>query len=142
MNKMFPSLIRTESDQLTYGLHIILRFEIEQEMINGKLAIKDVRDSWNERMSDLLGVEVPNDTHGVLQDIHWQAAASATSRRTDRQRDQPQAWEMSARHPEHLRSVPARATSARCATGRRSTCITSAVSSARARPPRSFPAAR
>ena len=71
MNKMFPSLIRTESDQLTYGMHIILRFEIEQEMINGKLAIKDVRDSWNQRMNDLLGVEVPNDTQGVLQDIHW-----------------------------------------------------------------------
>jgi carboxypeptidase Taq len=71
MNKMFPSLIRTESDQLTYGMHIILRFEIEQEMINGTLAIKDVRDSWNERMNDLIGVEVPNDTQGVLQDIHW-----------------------------------------------------------------------
>lgn len=71
MNKMFPSLIRTESDQLTYGMHIILRFEIEQEMINGKLAISDVRDSWNARMKDLLGVDVPNDTQGVLQDIHW-----------------------------------------------------------------------
>lgn len=71
MNKMFPSLIRTESDQLTYGMHIILRFEIEQEMINGTLAINDVRNSWNERMHDLLGVDVPDDTRGVLQDIHW-----------------------------------------------------------------------
>jgi carboxypeptidase Taq len=71
MNKMYPSLIRTESDQLTYGMHIILRFEIEQEMINGTLAISDVRDSWNARMKDLLGVDVPDDTRGVLQDIHW-----------------------------------------------------------------------
>ena len=74
MNKMFPSLIRTESDQLTYGMHIILRFEIEQEMINGTLLINDVRDSWNARMTDLLGVEVPDDTRGVLQDIHWAGA--------------------------------------------------------------------
>ena len=71
MNKMFPSLIRTESDQLTYGMHIILRFEIEQEMINGTLAVNDVNESWNARMNDLLGVKVPNDTQGVLQDIHW-----------------------------------------------------------------------
>ncbi len=71
MNKMFPSLIRTESDQLTYGMHIILRFEIEQEMINGTLAVKDARDSWNARMKDLLGVDVPHDGDGILQDIHW-----------------------------------------------------------------------
>jgi carboxypeptidase Taq len=71
MNKLFPSLIRTESDQLTYGMHIILRFEIEQEMIDGKLAIKDVAESWNARMKDLLGVDVPDDKQGVLQDIHW-----------------------------------------------------------------------
>ncbi len=71
MNKLFPSLIRTESDQLTYGMHIILRFEIEQEMIDGKLAIKDVSESWNARMKDLLGVDVPDDKQGVLQDIHW-----------------------------------------------------------------------
>jgi carboxypeptidase Taq len=71
MNKMFPSLIRTESDQLTYGMHIILRFEIEQVMINGTLAVNDVNESWNARMDNLLGVKVPNDAQGVLQDIHW-----------------------------------------------------------------------
>jgi carboxypeptidase Taq len=74
MNKMYPSLIRTESDQLTYGMHIILRFEIEQEMINGALAINDARESWNARMKDLLGVDVPDDTRGILQDIHWAGA--------------------------------------------------------------------
>jgi carboxypeptidase Taq len=71
MNKLFPSLIRTESDQLTYGMHIILRFEIEQEMITGTLEIKDISESWNARMKDLLGVDVPDDKQGVLQDIHW-----------------------------------------------------------------------
>ncbi|HRA48607.1 MAG TPA: carboxypeptidase M32, partial [Thermomicrobiales bacterium] len=71
MNKLFPSLIRTESDQLTYGMHIILRFEIEQEMINGTLAVADIAESWNARMKDLLGVNVPDDEQGVLQDIHW-----------------------------------------------------------------------
>ncbi|MDQ2682051.1 MAG: carboxypeptidase M32, partial [Chloroflexota bacterium] len=67
MNKMFPSLIRTEADQLTYGMHIILRFEIEQEMINGTLAVKDAAESWNARMKDLLGVDVPHDGDGILQ---------------------------------------------------------------------------
>lgn len=71
MNKMRPSLIRTESDQLTYGMHIILRFEVEQELIAGTLKPADVREAWNARMKDYLGVDVPDDKRGVLQDIHW-----------------------------------------------------------------------
>ena len=71
INKMQPSLIRTESDQLTYGMHIILRFEIEQELIAGTLKAADVREAWNARMKEYLGVDVPDDKQGVLQDIHW-----------------------------------------------------------------------
>ena len=71
VNKMRPSLIRTESDQLTYGMHVILRFEIEQALIAGTLRPADVREAWNAKMREYLGVEVPDDMRGVLQDIHW-----------------------------------------------------------------------
>jgi carboxypeptidase Taq len=70
-NKMFPSLIRVEADETTYALHIILRFEIEQDLIDGRLAISDVPEAWNAKMRDYLGIEVPDDARGVLQDIHW-----------------------------------------------------------------------
>jgi hypothetical protein len=68
-----PSLIRIEADEVTYNLHIILRFELEQRLIEGSLDPKDLPEAWSEGMADLLGVEVPDDTHGVLQDIHWSA---------------------------------------------------------------------
>jgi carboxypeptidase Taq len=68
---MKPSLIRVEADETTYALHIIVRFEIEQDLINGDLAVNDLPAAWNSKMRDYLGVEVPDDAHGVLQDIHW-----------------------------------------------------------------------
>jgi carboxypeptidase Taq len=71
VNQVRPSLIRVEADETTYNLHIILRFELELAMLEGGLAIDDVPAAWNEGMSRLLGVEVPDDAHGVLQDIHW-----------------------------------------------------------------------
>jgi carboxypeptidase Taq len=71
VNKVQPSFIRVEADEATYGLHIILRFEIEQEIISGKLALRDVPEAWNTRMKEYLGVTVPNDAQGVLQDVHW-----------------------------------------------------------------------
>jgi carboxypeptidase Taq len=71
INKVQPSLIRVEADEATYGLHIILRFELEQEVMNGTLALKDLPDAWNARMKQYLGVDVPDDAQGVLQDIHW-----------------------------------------------------------------------
>ncbi len=71
INKVQPSLIRVEADEATYNLHIILRFELEQEIINGKLALHDLPEAWNTRMREYLGVTVPNDGVGVLQDIHW-----------------------------------------------------------------------
>lgn len=73
INKVQPSLIRIEADEATYALHIILRFELEQEMIAGKIALKDLPAVWNTRFHDYFGLEVPNDALGVLQDIHWSA---------------------------------------------------------------------
>jgi carboxypeptidase Taq len=70
-NKVEPSLIRVEADQVTYNLHIILRFELEQEIFAGRIELRDLPEAWNARMRDYLGVEVPDDANGVLQDVHW-----------------------------------------------------------------------
>jgi carboxypeptidase Taq len=71
INRVQPSLIRIKADEVTYGMHIILRFELEQDLINGRVAIPDLPGVWNERMQEYLGVDVPNDAQGVLQDTHW-----------------------------------------------------------------------
>jgi carboxypeptidase Taq len=71
INVVRPSFIRVEADELTYVLHIVLRFELEQAMLHGELAAADVRDAWNERTWALLGLRPPTDREGVLQDIHW-----------------------------------------------------------------------
>jgi carboxypeptidase Taq len=71
VNRVAPSLIRVEADEVTYGLHIIIRFELEQELVEGRLAIRDLPEAWNARYKEYLGVEVPDDAHGVLQDVHW-----------------------------------------------------------------------
>jgi carboxypeptidase Taq len=71
VNRAEPGLIRVEADETTYSLHIILRFELEQRLIEGSLDPRDLPEAWSEGMADLLGVDVPDDTHGVLQDIHW-----------------------------------------------------------------------
>jgi carboxypeptidase Taq len=73
VNKVQPSLIRVEADEATYGLHIILRFELEREMIAGTLDLKDLPEAWNARMKEYLGIDVPSDADGVLQDVHWSA---------------------------------------------------------------------
>ncbi len=75
INKVQPSLIRVEADEATYNLHIILRFELEQEIMERRLALKDLPEAWNARMKAYLGIDVPDDTHGVLQDIHWSGGA-------------------------------------------------------------------
>jgi carboxypeptidase Taq len=75
VNKVHPSLIRIDADEVTYNLHIILRFELEQELIENRLAVKDLPAAWNERMEEYLGVEVPDDARGVLQDMHWASGA-------------------------------------------------------------------
>jgi carboxypeptidase Taq len=71
VNTVEPSLIRVEADEATYNLHIILRFELEQAMLADEFPLEQLPDEWNARMWDYLGVEVPNDTEGVLQDVHW-----------------------------------------------------------------------
>jgi carboxypeptidase Taq len=75
VNKVEPSLLRVESDEVTYSLHIILRFELEQELLSAELDLRDLPDAWNSRMEEYLGVEVPDDAHGVLQDMHWSAGS-------------------------------------------------------------------
>ena len=75
INKVQPSLIRVEADEATYNLHIILRFELEQEIMEGKIALRDLPEVWNARMKSYLGVDVPDDAHGVLQDIHWSSGS-------------------------------------------------------------------
>ena len=71
INRVQPSLIRIKADEVTYGMHVILRFELEQDLINGRGAVRDLPTAWNERMYEYLGVDVPNDAQGVLQDTHW-----------------------------------------------------------------------
>lgn len=71
INKTQPSFIRVEADELTYNFHIILRFELEQAMLNGDLAAADLPAAWNDKMSELLGVVPPNNSEGCLQDVHW-----------------------------------------------------------------------
>ena len=71
INCVQPSFIRVEADEATYSLHIILRFELEQEMIEGKLALADLPEAWNARFKEYMGVAVPSDADGVLQDVHW-----------------------------------------------------------------------
>ncbi|HWF73249.1 MAG TPA: carboxypeptidase M32 [Solirubrobacteraceae bacterium] len=73
VNKVHPTFIRVEADEATYGLHIILRFELEQELIAGRIAVEDLPEVWNERFQRYFGLEVPDDAHGVLQDVHWAA---------------------------------------------------------------------
>jgi carboxypeptidase Taq len=70
-----PSLIRVSADQMTYPLHIVLRFELERALIEGTLDVADLPTAWNDGMRRLLGVEVPDDASGVLQDVHWSSGA-------------------------------------------------------------------
>ncbi|HWF73433.1 MAG TPA: carboxypeptidase M32 [Solirubrobacteraceae bacterium] len=73
VNRVHPTFIRVEADEATYGLHIILRFELEQELIDGRIAVEELPEVWNERFRRYFGLEVPDDAHGVLQDVHWAA---------------------------------------------------------------------
>ncbi len=71
VNAVEPSLIRVEADEATYNLHIILRFELEQAIIGDEFPLEQLPEEWNRRIWEYLGIEVPNDTLGVLQDVHW-----------------------------------------------------------------------
>ena len=71
INKVGRSLIRTDADEVTYNLHVMLRFDLETELLEGKLAVKDLPEAWNERYRKDLGVVPPDEAVGVLQDMHW-----------------------------------------------------------------------
>jgi carboxypeptidase Taq len=71
INKSMSSLIRVEADELTYNFHIILRFELEQAMLNGDLEAKDLPEAWNDKFKELLGIVPPTNAQGCLQDVHW-----------------------------------------------------------------------
>lgn len=71
LNRVERGLIRTEADELTYNLHVMIRFDLELQMLDGRLAIADLPDAWNARYLSDLGVEVPDNSDGCLQDVHW-----------------------------------------------------------------------
>ena len=71
VNRVEPSLIRVEADEVTYNLHIILRFELEQALIEGRMEVEDLPEAWNAKMGEYIGITPPTDANGVMQDIHW-----------------------------------------------------------------------
>ena len=71
INKVQRSLIRTDADEVTYNLHVMIRFDLELQMLEGNLAVKDLPDAWHARYQSDLGLRAPNDIDGVLQDVHW-----------------------------------------------------------------------
>ena len=70
-NIVRPDFIRVEADEATYNMHIMIRFELERLIMKGDLAVADIPDAWNQRYHEYLGIEVPSDTKGCLQDVHW-----------------------------------------------------------------------
>lgn len=75
INQAKPSFIRTESDELTYSLHIMIRYELEKQLIAGTLSVKDLPAAWNQMYEDYLGITPPTDKLGCLQDVHWSGGA-------------------------------------------------------------------
>lgn len=73
INEVKPSLIRVEADEVTYNLHILIRFELERALLDGELSPADAPGAWNEKYRRYLGIEPPSDADGVLQDVHWSA---------------------------------------------------------------------
>jgi carboxypeptidase Taq len=76
INKVQPSFIRVEADEVTYNLHIMVRFELENALLERRLEVADLEDAWNEKFNEYLGITPPNAAEGVLQDIHWAGANS------------------------------------------------------------------
>ncbi len=75
INRAEPGLIRVDADETTYSLHVVLRFELEQAILAGTIRLEELPEAWNARMRELLGVDVPDDGRGVLQDVHWSGGA-------------------------------------------------------------------
>jgi carboxypeptidase Taq len=75
VQRVGPSFIRVEADEVTYDLHVLLRFDLELALIEGRLKVKDLPEAWNSRCQELFGLVVPDDRRGVLQDSHWSLGA-------------------------------------------------------------------
>ena len=75
VNRVQPSLIRTEADEVTYSLHVMIRYELEKQVMAGELKVHDLPGAWNRMYKEYLGIDVPDDKHGVLQDSHWSFGA-------------------------------------------------------------------
>jgi len=71
INKIEPSFIRTESDELHYHFHVLIRYEIEKSLIEGNISVNDLKDLWNKKYKEYLDIDVPDDKLGILQDVHW-----------------------------------------------------------------------
>lgn len=71
VNLVSPSFIRVEADEVTYNLHVLLRFELERELLADRLKVSDLPEAWNAKMNEYLGITPPDNAHGVLQDVHW-----------------------------------------------------------------------
>ena len=78
INRVEPGFIRVEADELTYDFHIMLRVDIEAALIDGSLSVKDLPEAWNAKIKEYLGLDVPNDRLGVLQDVHWSSGQIGT----------------------------------------------------------------
>ena len=98
VNHVAPSLIRVQADEATYNLHIIIRFELERDLLTGDLAVADLPAAWNQKYREALGVTPRNDAEGCLQDIHWSAGLLVIFRRIR--------WEISTRHSSMPRHRP------------------------------------
>src|SRR5208337_4146249 len=71
INQVKPSKIRVEADEVTYGLHIIIRFNIERDLFSDKITVKELPEIWNQKYKEYLGIKILNDSEGVMQDTHW-----------------------------------------------------------------------
>ncbi len=78
INKVKPSKIRVDADEVTYSLHVIIRFEIERDLLTGRITTDQLPEIWNQKYKDYLGIDIENDSEGVLQDIHWACGEFAT----------------------------------------------------------------
>src|SRR5262249_54161877 len=75
INKVEPSLIRIEADEVTYPIHVVIRFELEKALIEGSLKVSDLPEAWNAKMNNYLGLTPPTNAEGCMQDIHWSMGA-------------------------------------------------------------------
>jgi carboxypeptidase Taq len=135
INKVERSLIRTDADEVTYNLHVMIRFDFELQLLEGKLAVRDLPEAWRERYKADLGIASPDDRDGVLQDVHWFGGQIGgvfqgyTLGNILSAQFYDAAWKANPGIPDQI----AAANSARCTVGSRKTSTNTAASSPRTR---------